>query len=130
MSNTVKYILTFIGGIFTGIILTFVLAFMFSNSNTPSKDVVLFEQPTQEIKAEKFEVMQVLPDGSALATIEGFKYDNYGTIVMFLNNGNGFFDDQIIEIPKGKCVKQIGTYQYMTRMEMQKTVPVVDFFDK
>ncbi len=126
----VKIILTFIGGIFTGIALTIICAFLFAKSaKTDNDDIVIFEQATQEIKAEKFEVIQVLSDDGALATIKDWG-DNYMTVVLFLDNGDGFYDDQIIETPDGKCVKQIGTFKYVTRENVRKTVPIVDFFDE
>lgn len=98
------------------------------------RDVVLFEKPQQTIEADLIEVFQVLPDGSALATVEytsGGHNDNVGMVVMLLaKDGVSYFDSQNIKIPSGKCMRQIGTYKYMTRQEMEKTVPIVDIFDK
>lgn len=89
----------------------------------------MLDEPQQEIKAKSFEVMQVLPDGSALATVED--YSNFGMVVMFLaEKGTSYYDDQKIDVPAGKRVMQIGTYKYMTRSEMEKTVPVVEILDK
>ncbi|MDM8209210.1 MULTISPECIES: hypothetical protein [Bacteroidaceae] len=72
--------------------------------------------------------MQVLPDGSALATVEDIS--NIGMVVLFLaNKGISYYDDQKINVPIGKRVMQIGTYKYMTRSEMEKTVPIVEIMD-
>ncbi len=55
----------------------------------------------------------------------------YGTVVMFLaNDDESFYDDQVISLPKGKCFRQIGTYRYNTRQNIEKTVPVLGIFDK
>jgi hypothetical protein len=35
-----------------------------------------------------------------------------------------YYDDQTIDVSK-KCLRQIGTYQYESKSEIQKTVPVV-----
>lgn len=132
---TKKSILIYIGGVVSGVVLTFVVLIVISmaqaakGETSVNRDLVMFEQPQQTVEAEELEVMQVLPDGSALATIED--YNNLGTVVMFpAKEGTSYYDDQKINIPSGKCLKQVGTYRYMTRQEMEKTVPVVEIFDK
>lgn len=133
MSTRTKSILIYVGGVVTGIILTFAFFFfiVLGNANgTPSdNNVVLFEKPQQKINVKSFEVMQVLPDGSALATVEDIS--NIGMVVLFLaDKGISYYDDQKINVPSGKCVMQIDTYKYTTRSEMEKTVPIVEIMDK
>lgn len=132
MTVRTKFIFTYLGGIITGFVLTFVFAFMvaiFGNSSPLGNDVVMFEKPQQEINAKSFEVMQVLPDGSALASVEDVY--NFGMIVLFLaDKGTSYYDDQKIDVPSGKKVVQVGTYKYVTRDEMKKTVPIVEILDK
>ncbi len=132
MTPRTKFILTYLGGVLTGIVLTFVFAFMVTyqrNSMSIGNDVVMFEKPQQEIKVTSFEVIQVLPDGSALARVEDV--DNFGMIVLFLaDKGTSFYDNQKIDVSSGKRVMQIGTYRYVTRNEMEKTVPIVTILDK
>lgn len=83
------------------------------------------------IKAKTLKVIQVLPDGSALATVEDNSYDvmedsNYGMVVMFLaKQGSSYFDDQKIRVPSDECLRQVGNYTYESKMGM-KTVPVVE----
>ena len=137
MSTKLKYILTFLGGFVVGIIFLFVLGIIINASQgkgSVQRDVMLFEKPQQVIEADEIEVFQVLPDGSALAQVE-YTYegnnDNSGIVVMLLAKSEGaYFDSQSIKIPKGKCMKQIGTYKYMTRQDVEKTVPVVEIYDK
>ncbi len=141
MSTTTKLIITYIGGIVTGVVLTiafcFALAVSQSNNNEASSndELQLFESPKQVMNAESFKVIQVLPNGSALATYKEFSRKagdlEYGTVVLFQASENSsYYDDQVIKLPKGKCFKQIGTYRYVTRQEMEKTVPVIGIFDK
>ena len=128
MTTRTKSILIYMGGIVTGIILTFVFFFLIALSKS-DKDIVLFENPQQEIKAKLFEVIQVLPDGSALATVED--RSNFGMVVMFLaDKGASYYDDQKIEVPSDKRVIQIGTYKYTTRNEIEKTVPIIEISDR
>ncbi len=52
-------------------------------------------------------------------------------MVLLINDeGKYYYDDQIIEIPKGKCLRQIGVYKYMTKAEFEKTVPIAKIMDK
>jgi len=41
------------------------------------------------------------------------------------SDGKTYYDDQKIEI-SNKCVRQIGSYQYTTKDNFEKTVPAVD----
>ena len=68
-------------------LLAFIPLWIFLKGKQKNQAVQLFDSPKQEIKATSFKVIQVLPDGSALAT-----YDNiipekdapeYGMVVMF-----------------------------------------------
>ena len=136
MSTKTKFILTYVGGIVTGVILMFVFALVVNSTqqgqaNSIDRDVVMFEKPQQTIRCNKFQVFQVLPNGSALASGDDDNLDYLGMVVMFLSDdGSSYFDDQKIVIPSGKCVRQIGTYKYMTRQNLEKTVPVVEIMDK
>ena len=139
MSTRLKFVLTYVAGIVTGIILVFAFSFyvtMNHNNSDASDDagVELFNNPKQEIKAEEFKVMQVLPNGSALAAYDKIDHDDdapeYGTVVLFQASGvTSFYDDQIITLPKGKHFRQIGTYRYETRNGVEKTVPVIGILD-
>lgn len=140
MTAKTKFILTYVGGIITGAILMIVVAYLMSRYNNVDpvdevdQNVDLYEKPQQVIKTHKLKVFQVLEDGSALARVEldmeNSDDDNYGLVVLFLSDENStYYDDQIISVPEGKCLRQVGTYHYMTRQNMEKTVPVVEIFD-
>lgn len=130
MNTKTKFILTYVGGIVTGIVLMIVFALIVNSTqqgqaNMIDSDVVMFEQPQQVIKARTLRVMQVLPNGSALATVDILE-NNGGMVVMFLaKDGVSYFDDQKINVPSEKCLKQVGTYTYESKLGM-KTVPVVE----
>lgn len=133
MNSRKKSILIYLGGIITGIILTFAIFFFVALGNTngtlSDNNVVMFEKPQQEINVHSFEIMQVLPDGSALATVEDIS--NIGMIVLFLADKEiSYYDNQKIDVPSDKRVMQVGTYKYISRSEMEKTVPIVEIMDK
>lgn len=118
----------------TGVVLVFALGFfmaMSQSKQSANNDVVMFEKPRGVVPGKVFEVMQVLPEGSALATVDDIDSGNMGTVVLFIGNESlSYYDNQKIKVPSGKVAKQVGTYSYMTRQEMEKTVPVVEIMDE
>lgn len=134
MKQRTKFILTYLGGIVTGVVLIFALGFfmaMSQSKQSANNDVVMFEKPRGVVPGKVFEVMQVLPEGSALATVDDIDSGNMGTVVLFIGNESlSYYDNQKIKVPSGKVAKQVGTYSYMTRQEMEKTVPVVEIMDE
>lgn len=134
MDNRVKSIRIFTTGLVLGAILPLALGHILAEHNPKDKEI-LFNQPRQEINANKFKVTQVLPDNSALAMYENdFTKENTslesGAIVRIKNKGETFYDDQIITLPQGKHFRQIGTYQYVAIDGKMKTVPIISIFDK
>ncbi len=126
MKQRTKSILIYIGGIVTGFILMFLLAFIVNaTSNRFNEGVALFDKPGQVIPFLEFYVIQVDEEGNAIAQ------GNIGTYVLFqAKNGNLFYDGQMIKVPAGKVVRQIGTYRYENTERMIKTIPIVEFFNK
>lgn len=126
MTTRTKLILTYVGGVVTGVLLTFILIFLMAFIGNLNNDITMFDEPKQEINADEFRVMQVLPDGNALATA---RYPASG-VVLFLAEDGIYYDDQDIVVPSNKRVMQVGTFRYTTRKEMEKTVPVVRILDR
>lgn len=134
MNDRAKFILTYVAGIVTGVVLIMAVGFFIAKSRATSAsndDVVMFEQPRDVVPGKVFEVMQVLSDGSALATVDDVESGNLGTVVLFVGDeSTSYYDSQKINVPKGKVVKQVGTYGYMTRNDMHKTVPIVEIMEE
>lgn len=132
MKTRTKSILIYVSGIVTGIILTFAFLNFLASKNTNggySDNIVLFEKPQQKLNVKSFEIMQVLPNGNALATVKDLS--DLGMVVLFLaNNEKSYYDDQKINVPSDKCVMQIGTYKYNTASDFEKTVPIIRIMDK
>jgi hypothetical protein len=133
MESKTKFILTYVAGIVTGCVLLFVIGCIINakNSSAQKEDIVMFDSPRNAVPGKSFKVVQVLPDGNALANVDNVYDDNFGVVVLFLGDeSTSYYDDQKIEIPKGKVAKQIGNYSYMSRMNIEKTVPVVKIMDE
>lgn len=76
MESKTKFILTYVAGIVTGCVLLFVIGCIIntenSSSSSPEEDIVMFDNPRNTVPGKAFRVMQVLPDGSALASGDDF----------------------------------------------------------
>lgn len=116
-------------GIVSGIALTFIVLYLMAGCSS-SNGVKYFEKPGDCISTNSFKVFQVLDDGVALAN-EIEEYDLPTGIVVLLINKDGkyYYDDQVIEIPEGKCARQVGVYTYPTKMEIERTVPIVEIME-
>lgn len=126
-----KKTLIFIGGVVTGVVITFLFAFIVNSRNTANDNFVLFEEEGKAISTNSFEVFQVLDSGDALANeIKEYGIPT-GLTVLFLNeDGASYYDDKVIKVPKGKCVRQLGIFKYTSKAEMEKTVPIVGIRNK
>lgn len=131
METRTKFILTFIGGVVTGFILTVFTGLFLSTIAAmepySNENVVMFKHPRPTIDGREFRVDQVLSDGSALASSEDI--DHMGMTVLFPSDKNtSYYDDQKIIIPEGKKLMQIGIYQYGDIPSMVKTIPIVKVY--
>lgn len=132
-----KKFLIFILGFVAGILATIFVAYLITIANKPSDNGLLgltkFPEKGECIATEgEIEVFQVIESNVALA--KTVKYGDYGfrnyadeIVVLLIDyDGKTFYDEQKVKIPKNKCARQIGTYQYTTAKDnFGKTVPAV-----
>lgn len=128
--------LVFFLGMLTGCVLTIAALFYIAkvyNSEGEVSGLVLYEQPAGAIDSYSFEVMQVLPNGNALAGAENPSWrESYTgpTVLLLADENSHYYDEQIVKVPKGKKAYQVGVFDYETRGMGHKTVPVVKFLSK
>lgn len=122
--------LIFIGGVVTGMVLTFVFALIFYLNYSGLDDrTTWFEKPGDVIDIEAFEVFQVLSEDAALVHAQSYRYS--GTVYLLTNDeGKYYYDDEVVKVPEGKVARQIGLYQYQTKSEFSKTVPIIQIMNK
>ncbi len=125
-----KNILIFISGMVTMFVLIILFgAIMNPSSNSGYPGLTLFEEEGKCMNAKQLQVMQVIEPNMALShakTRPNEIYDPNEILVLLIGGETtNYYDDQKINVPKGKCVKQIGTYKYEAKMGM-KTVPAVE----
>lgn len=130
-------IFTFVSGVVVGAFIMLLVGGVVSSNSKEYSDnngIELFEKEGDCVSENSFKVFQVLDSGDALANEmgQGFEADiPTGLTVLFLKeNGRSYYDDQLIRVPSGKCAKQIGTFRYSTKLDIEKTVPVVRISNK
>ena len=120
-----------LGRVVTGVLLTFLFAFMLSSQKETSvkenSGLTMFEQPGDVITEKSFKVIQALEQGAALA--DGEK--EYMTTFLLVNDeGKYYYDHEIVKVPSGKVARQVGIFKYTSGGGLDRTVPVVKFMDK
>ncbi|MCA6074633.1 hypothetical protein [Fulvivirga sedimenti] len=123
----------FLGGFITGVIVTFLGLFLLfkssqSDVNTLSPEdsipgLLMFPEKGECLTKSELKIFQTIKPNMALAEFGEFPNT---TLVLLVNyNGKSYYDSEKIQVPPEMCARQIGTYQYETKMEIHKTVPVV-----
>ena len=107
-----------------------------TDNNTVNDDgITWFEQPCDEIESNSFEVFQVIGENAAL--VRGKEHDDWdldiytGAVYLLTNQeGKYYYDEEIVKVPEGKVAKQVGIFQYETKSEFRKTVPIIQIMNK
>ena len=121
--------IVFVLGFVSGMVFLFLVLLIIGKSSATNDGMTYFEKPGKCISTKDFEVMQVVGEGYALARE---KKGYVGGILVLVTNENGelYYDDQVIKVPEGKCMRQIGVYEYQTKSENWKTVPIVQLMNE
>ena len=119
---------SFIWGILTGIVLTFVLIIIVGTLRQKTEeedDTIQYLEQSVSYEGKKvtsFKVFQVLGDAALASEISNEEYKWYnGNTVMLL--GENYYNDQVITIKKPQ---RVGTYSYTNKRGDDMTVPVID----
>lgn len=111
-----------------------VVSIFIAGRNSTCNGITLFEEEGECISENSFKVFQVLDSGEALANemeqMHSITIPTGLTVLFFNENGQSYYDDQIIKISSGKCAKQIGIFKYSAKSGMEKTVPIVGIRNK
>ncbi len=133
MKSWLKNILIFLAG------MAAMFVIMITMVPTPGDGLpglTLFKDQTQEkvIDAKQIEIFQVIEPNKALADVTNKPYEIYDPdkilVLIIGDEKTTYYDDEKIDIPEGKCLKQIGIFQYESKSGTQKTVPVVSIVVK
>lgn len=127
--------IVFVLGFVSGIVFLFLVLLIIGKSSSNDNGMTYFEKPGKCISKKDFKVFQVIGEGYALAE-ERLEFSSGitlpGNLLVLVTNDNGelYYDNQIIEVPEGKCMRQIGVYEYQTKSENWKTVPIVQVMNE
>ena len=127
--------IVFVLGFVSGIVFLFLVLLIIGKSSSNDNGMTYFDKPGKCISKKDFKVFQVIGEGYALAE-ERLEFSSGitlpGNLLVLVTNDNGelYYDNQIIEVPKGKCMRQIGVYEYQTKSENWKTVPIVQVMNE
>ncbi len=87
--------------------------------------VTLFDEAGDVVDEESFKDLQVIASDAALVNGKD-EYGYYGTLYLITNSDNKYYyDDEIVKVPQGKVVRQVGIYRYIAKNETLKTVPII-----
>jgi hypothetical protein len=96
-------------------------------SEVKESNIKLFEAPTDCVSTSDFKIEEVIDEYYAIAdeveynTVLKKYYSKYAIkVVIKSEEKNKYFDEQIIKMPAGKCMRQIGVYT-----KYSDTYPVV-----
>lgn len=131
-------LLIFIGGLLVGILTTILVMYKISEANKKNGNEVIaeasnpfeglpgltkFPEKAECITKGEMEIFQVIKPNIALAQTD--KYPNEIMVLLINNENEAYYDGLKIKMPPNKCARQIGIYQYSTRIGIEKTVPAV-----
>ncbi len=136
--------LVFFFGMIAGAVLTMLILALIGmakdsggdNSGYCDPGITIISEAVQTMPLISFIVYQVLPIVTALAESsekDKVKYSfEYGDPIVLLlaAENSAYYDDQVIKVPAGKVVRQVGTYRYETQNDFVKSVPIINFLDK
>ncbi|MBO4465219.1 MAG: hypothetical protein J5748_00880 [Bacteroidales bacterium] len=127
--------LVFFLGVLLGIALTIGAAFVANKLGLGDEELKMFDKPGKVMPIKSFTIIQTQPNGYALASYMNNEYDLLGAVtnvvLLIPNNTNASLYDWLqVDVPKKKCVRQVGTYRYKTKDGTMRTVPAVKVFDK
>ena len=139
--------LIFGGGVLTGIVLTLLLSIALyykQNKVTAASEkapiesvaeedspITMFDEPGDVIETKSFKVLQSVCKGAALSYTEENGSYYMGLLCLLVDEkGKYYYDDEIVKVPAGKVVRQVGVFEYENGAGMAKTVPVVKIMDK
>lgn len=143
-----KNILIFVGGFICGIIALLIFQFALENRDEDALDgLELLEQKGECITTDNAKVFQVIALNAAIA-VQISKKNKInkdlgffsgvmnmadmamsameGKLMLVLGDENqAFYDNEEIKLPKDKCFRKVGIYQYETKDNDWKTIPAV-----
>ena len=122
----VKHILSVLAGAVIGAAITLVVVFVYGVGLPKQQDdIVWLEQAGKCLTKENLRVFGIIAPNKALVGEEkDYMLDKQIMLLVTTHNAN-FYEDQVIRMPAGKCAKHAGNFNFRTREDGVRIVPVV-----
>ena len=94
----------------------------------------IFDAPRECVTSRPLKVVDIFDSRYVIAKELHPGLEEYGATtdltVVFIDENNEYYTDQVIKIPSGKCARQIGVYKSTHFMYDDKTLPIVEIMNK
>ena len=104
------------------IVVTIILGFIIIGALTDN-DLVLSEKVEKTLSVTELTVFQVVRRDGSL--VKSGKFPNTQNFLLLHDEEDLYYDGQKIKVTKDKIIKQVGTFQYITRAGFVATVPAI-----
>ena len=121
-----KNFLIFVAGMVTMFVIILLIGLVNQYGGDGYPGLTILEEEGACISKSQLEVFQVIEPNMALVRPANNIDEMFNFKLLIGEENSHFYDQQKINIPNGKCVKQIGTYQYEAKNGVMKTVPAVE----
>lgn len=121
----VKTISIFLAGCLIGMAATVIAVFMFGIGLPDHDEILWFNQDGTCITRANLKVFKTLAPDRALVGEEDDQLLEAPIMLLISDDVPNFYDEQIIKVPQGFCAKHVGNFNYKTKDDGFKTVPVV-----
>ncbi len=115
----------FIAGVVMGVVVTVVTVFVFKVGIPEYDDILWFEHEGTCITRVDLKVLRALRQDRALVGEAQDEFLESPIMLLVADDIPNFYDEQIIKMPQGACAKHVGNFNYKTKDDGFKTVPVV-----
>lgn len=94
----------------------------------------IFDAHRDCVSSRNFKVEKIIDSRYVIAEELDPDLEEYGfttdLTVVFIDENDEYYTDQVIKIPRGKCARQIGVYKSTHFMYKDKTLPIVKIMNK
>lgn len=130
-----KWLIFSVGAI-SGGVLTLLILFLMglsSQKNDGLTGAIFFEKPAEVVKEKDLKVIGVVQNNAALVRGKDSPHSHIylGSIYLIVNHdGHYYYDDEKINVPSKKVVRQVGIYKYTANSGQNKTVPIIEIMNQ
>lgn len=119
-------IIPFLLGLVLGSILTGAVVFLFEKEASSVEGIVWLEEDGPCLTRAHLKVFHVLHPERALVGEENDAFLDAPIMMLLAPEGvSHFYDEQVIKMPKGKCARHVGNFEYETKDDGFRVIPVV-----